>query len=146
MHGPVSEMTVKQLKEELAARGCSAEGCCERAEIETRLLEARRAQGAHDSGVQEGQESATPAGAPPGTPGMEQFMASMTASFNNMGDSFGLMVSTRVVEEMIQVTTLRTGLLQEVHRSDGVRSMVVCSTSGSRLEMGTDLSCAQPCR
>ena len=81
----VSEMTAKELKDELAALGGSAEGCYERAEIEARLLEARRAHGARHSS----QDRQAPAGAPPG---MEHFMASMTASFNTMGDSFGLMV------------------------------------------------------
>ena len=80
----LSSLSVKQMKEELVALGSSAEGCCERSEIEAKLLEVRAAK----SGTY-----TTPAAPPPGlAPGMEQFMASMTASFNTMGDSFGSMV------------------------------------------------------
>ncbi len=77
--------------QELAALGSSAEGCCEREEIEARLLEVRRAHG-QDQHVGGGQAAAAQTAAPP--PGMEHFISSMTASFNTMGDSFGIMVGS----------------------------------------------------
>jgi len=83
----VCSMSLKDMKGELAALGGSCEGCCERAEIEARLCEVR--QGCHSR-----QDRSDDTAAPP--PGMEHFMASMTSSFNTMGDSFGVMVSVRV--------------------------------------------------
>jgi len=80
-------MSLKDMKEELAALGGSSEGCCERAEIEARLCKVR--EGCHSR-----PDRCADAAAPP--PGMEHFMASMTSSFNTMGDSFGVMVSARV--------------------------------------------------
>ena len=87
---PILEgMSVKEMKEELATLGSSAEGCCERSEIEEKLRQVRQAKGGHGP--------AAAAGAPaPAVAGMEQFMASMTASFNTMGDSFGNMVCARL--------------------------------------------------
>jgi hypothetical protein len=85
----VEGMSVKEMKEELATLGSSAEGCCERSEIEEKLRQVRQAKGGHGP--------AAAAGAPaPAVAGMEQFMASMTASFNTMGDSFGNMVCARL--------------------------------------------------
>ena len=75
----VSEMSIKQMKEELKELGGSSEGCCERSDIEARLLEVRgkNASPGH------------PAAAASGENAIAKFMASMTASFNTMGDSFG---------------------------------------------------------
>lgn len=87
-------MSVKEMKEELAALGGSAEGCYERTEMEARLLEVRAAQGnpsSHSAAPAAPGGGAAGGAAPP--PGMEHFMASMTTSFNTMGDSFGFMVS-----------------------------------------------------
>ena len=79
-----------RVTQELAALGASAEGCCERAEIEEKLLKVRKAKGGHAAAG----GAAAPAAAAP--PGMEHFMASMTASFNTMGDSFGHMVCAKL--------------------------------------------------
>ena len=85
----VEGMSVKEMREELATLGSSAEGCWERSEIEEKLRQVRQAKGGHGP--------AAAAGAPaPAVAGMEQFMASMTASFNTMGDSFGNMVCARL--------------------------------------------------
>ena len=82
----MESMSVKQMKEELEALGGSAEGCYERTDIEARLLKVRaQGQGWHASNT-------TPTSSPAAPPGMEHFMASMTASFNTMGDSFGTMM------------------------------------------------------
>jgi len=79
------------MKEELATLGASAEGCCERSEIEEKLRQVRQAKGGHGPAAAAGTALQQPAVA-----GMEQFMASMTASFNTMGDSFGNMVCAKL--------------------------------------------------
>ena len=70
----VTSMTVKEMKEELAALGGTAEGCVEKSEIVQRLLEARGLaeskaaawpQGAGGGGGSEQQTPASPAGSPP---------------------------------------------------------------------------------
>ena len=74
----VSEMSIKQMKEELKELGGSSEGCCERSDIEARLLEVRGKNASRGHPAAASGENA-----------IEKFMASMTASFNTMGDSFG---------------------------------------------------------
>jgi hypothetical protein len=85
----VEAMSVKEMKEELATLGSSAEGCCERSEIEEKLRQVRQAKGGHGPAAAAGP-------CPPAVAGMDQFMASMTASFNTMGDSFGNMVCAKL--------------------------------------------------
>jgi hypothetical protein len=43
----VEAMSVKEMKEELATLGASAEGCCERSEIAEKLRQVRKAKGGH---------------------------------------------------------------------------------------------------
>lgn len=85
----VEAMSVKEMKEELASLGASAEGCFERSEIEEKLHHVRQAKVCHGC-------PAAAAGGAPAEAGVEQFMASMTASFNTMGDSFGNMVCAKL--------------------------------------------------
>jgi hypothetical protein len=43
----IEAMSVKEMKEELATLGASAEGCCERSEIAEKLRQVRKAKGGH---------------------------------------------------------------------------------------------------
>ena len=88
----VASMSIKELKEEIAALGGSAEGCFERQDIEGRLIEIREKQSGRGGAI-----------CPAQPPAVEtDFIASLTSSFNSVGDNFGLMMK-RVSDKFDQL-------------------------------------------